>query len=232
MVIGMRLAAQQHRIREKNKPNYYGKLAGQRFICIKQLSMKKYYAELFGTFLLTLAVIVSTAKLAIPTPVVAGLTLGVMVYALGTISGAHFNPAITIGAWSVKKISLGDAGYYILFQLIGAVLAWYLSRYLVVLPTVSAVNSLRVGISELVGTFTFAFGVASVVFNRVSEQNAGFVIGASLLLGALIASTGSSGFLNPAVAFGANSINLMYAAGPIAGSLLGFWVYRFLDARG
>ena len=69
--------------------------------------MKKYIAEFIGTFALTLAVAGSLAATGgIPTALVAGITLGLFVFTIGRLSGAHINPAVTIGAWSMKKISL------------------------------------------------------------------------------------------------------------------------------
>ena len=83
--------------------------------------MKKYIAELLGTFTLALVVGLSLAGSFPPaTPLLAGLTLGLFVYTIGAISGAHINPAVTIGAWSIKKIGNKDALWYIVAQFIGA----------------------------------------------------------------------------------------------------------------
>ena len=68
---------------------------------------KKLIAEALGTFTLTLAVIASIQSGAapIPTPAVAGLVVALFVYTVGWISGAHFNPAVTIGLWVGKHIN-------------------------------------------------------------------------------------------------------------------------------
>ena len=88
------------------------------------MSIKKYIAEFLGAFLLTFAVYVSLAAgMPLPTPLVAGLALGLVVYLVGSVSGAHANPAITLGALSVGKIKVADAVGYIIFQIVGAWLA-------------------------------------------------------------------------------------------------------------
>lgn len=86
---------------------------------------KKLFAELIGTFALTLAVFVSiNSHFPVPTPVIAGLTLGIFVYTIGSISGAHINPAVTIGIRTLKKITTKEAVWYIIAQFIGAGLVW------------------------------------------------------------------------------------------------------------
>jgi glycerol uptake facilitator-like aquaporin len=83
--------------------------------------------------------------------------------------------------------------------------------------------------AEALGAFFFSFGIAAVVFGKVSDQMSGFVIGGSLLLGILIAVfSGSMGILNPAVAFALNAVSVMYVLGPIAGALIGFSTYRYV----
>jgi glycerol uptake facilitator-like aquaporin len=193
--------------------------------------MNKYLAELAGTFLLTAAVIISLAgKFPVPTPIVAAVTLGVCVYVFGALSGTHINPAITLGIYSVGKISLKDALSYLVAQFVGAGLAIIVTRTLVVAATVTANNTTPVIIGEILGTFCLASGVASVVFGKAPSPAAGLTIGGALLLGISLASSGSNGVLNPAVAVGIGSVSLAYLTAPIIGSLIAFQLYRFLAA--
>ena len=189
--------------------------------------MKKYLAEFLGTFGLTLAVLLSlSGTFPIPTPAIAALTLGLFVYSLGHISGTHINPAVTIGAWSIGKIGAKDAIGYLIAQFAGASLAAALASALVTAPVLNISNALPVGIAELIGTFFFTLGIASVVYGKTPSEFSGVVVGGSLLLGiSLAAGIGSNGVLNPAVALGIGSFNLTYIIGPIIGSVMGMQVY-------
>ncbi len=190
--------------------------------------MKTYITETIGTFALTLVVALSLAgSFPISTPVLAALTLGLFVYSVGHISGTHINPAVTIGLWSIRKISTKNALGYILAQFVGAALASGLVVKTVGLATLTVGNTSAVFWAELIGTAFFAFGIASVVYEKVSSALSGVVVGGSLLLGiALAALLGSNGVLNPAVAFGIGSFNLLYILGPIIGSVVGMQVYN------
>ena len=193
--------------------------------------MKKYIAEIIGTFGLTLVVGLSIAGIfPVATPVLAALTLGLFVYSIGHISGTHINPAVTIGAWSIKKISTIDALYYVISQCIGAGLALALVSMTVGLHAPVVSNSVTVLFAEFLGTVFFTFGIASVVYGRAPSALSGVVVGGSLLLGVSIAALlGSNGVLNPAVAFGIGSWGVMYILGPILGSIAGMNLYTYLS---
>lgn len=200
---------------------------------------QKYVAEFLGALVLTLAVSYSIAYGALLTPVAAGLTLGLFVYTVGSISGAHLNPAITLALWSVKKIKFNEGVVYIVAQILGGVAAMYLFRLghgsflneANALGLDLGIDSWKVGIGEAVGAFVFAFGVSSVVWKKAPADASGVVIGGSLLLGAVVSAGMSAGFLNPAVAIGTGAISLMYLAGPVVGALLGAWVYKFVQSK-
>lgn len=194
----------------------------------------KYIAEFVGTFALSFVVLAAVSQvlpLPMAIPVIAGLTLGLFVYTIGGVSGAHINPAVTIGLWSVRKINNAETVAYLLAQIFAAAVAIVLARTLgmatpeaVPLPFISALF-----FAEALGAFFFAFGIAAVVYGRVSDQMSGLVIGGSLTLGILIASfAGSAGILNPAVAFALNAVSIMYVFGPILGAVVGFHAYRYL----
>lgn len=194
------------------------------------MDIKKYIAEILGTFALTLVVGLSImGNFPLATPLLAALTLGLFVYSVGHISGTHINPAVTIGAWSIKKISNQDAWLYIVSQFVGATVAVLVLMYTVGAPEVGGSNSLVAVISEALGTFFFAFGIASVVYGKAPSQLSGVVVGGSLLLGIAVAALlGSNGVLNPAVAYGIGSFSLSYILAPVVGSVLGFQAYKYL----
>jgi glycerol uptake facilitator-like aquaporin len=160
----------------------------------------------------------------------AGLTLALLAYSLGPISGCHINPAVTIGAWSIKKINTRDAVIYIISQFIGAAVAMAIAKSVGnYYPAFTTPNTLAVGFAEAIGAFFFTFGIASVIYAKTPHDVSGLVVGGSLLLGVGIAVLmGSMGMLNPAVAFGTGAINFMYVIGPIVGAVAGMRSYRWL----
>ena len=87
---------------------------------------KKGLVELIGTFLLTFiggAAIINGQAGLIGVALAHGLTVAIVISALGHISGGHINPAVTIGFFVTRKIDLKEGGIYILSQLVGAILA-------------------------------------------------------------------------------------------------------------
>lgn len=192
--------------------------------------MTKYIAEALGTFALTLIVGLSLAgDFPVSTPVLAALTLGLFVYSIGHLSGSHLNPAVTLGAWSIKKISSEDAIGYIIAQCFGAAMALTLMTQIISPATLTVSGDIMVGVAELLGAFFFTFGIASVIYGQTSNHLSGVMVGGSLLLGGAISILlGASGFINPAVALGVGSFGLMYILGPIIGAVAGMQAYKYL----
>ena len=180
------------------------------------LHLRALKAELIGTFLLALAILVSLRVPGFPvsTPVAAAVTLMVLVYGLGPISGAHFNPSITIALGLLKKIDPVNAAAYIVVQIIGALLAVSVANFLAPLssPLLPVEVGDRVGVAELFGTFVLAFGIAVVVFGKAHEALSGLLIAASLFVGIVLAASASNAALNPAVALAIGSMASPYIA--------------------
>jgi MIP family channel proteins len=144
-----------------------------------------------------------------------GLAFGIMVSALGHISGGHFNPAVTIGFWVTRRLNTLDAVLYWAAQLAGATAAAYLLKAVVPGETWIAVGG---GTPELVRDFPRWAGMALeavttfflvlVVFATAVDAKgtfrsiAGFGIGLTITLGILVAGPFTGGALNPARAFG------------------------------
>lgn len=191
-------------------------------------------AEALGTFLLTLAVSVSLANgTPLSTAVVAGLTLGLVVYMLGPVSGAHVNPAVTIGLLSIKKISMQAAIGYVVAQCVGALLAMFVSQILSggAVPSMTVASDPMTAIAEAIGAAVLVLGVSSVVHGKTPHDASGLTIGGSLLLGIMLASAASNGVVNPAVALGIGSVSISYILGPIIGGVIAAWLYRDLAAK-
>lgn len=198
------------------------------------MSYHKYAAEFLGTFMLALVVWVSVAfQIPFPiTPIAAGLTLGLFVYTVGGISGAHLNPAVTIGVLSTGKIKTNDAVIYVVCQLAGGVVAMTVGSLLVGdSASLSYATSLTSGIAEALGAFLLTFGVMSATLQKVPPAASGIVVGGSLLMGAYIAAQFSNGILNPAVALAVGSFGPMEILGPIVGAVCGAWARTALEKK-
>jgi len=188
-------------------------------------------AEFFGTFSLALGVLISVSNPAfpVPTPIIAGLTLGLFVYTIGPISGCHINPAVTLGLASIGKVEIPKAAAYIVAQFAGAGAAMFAGTFL--FPEAAelmAGNSAGIGLSEALGAMVFLFGIAAVVLGLVPAVMSGIVIGGSLTLGVSWAAQATNGVLNPAVAFGIGSFSAAYVWGPILGAILGCWICKVI----
>ncbi len=191
---------------------------------------KKYIAEALGAAALTLMVMASIRfHLPVSTPVIAGLTLGFFVYTIGGISGSHINPAVTVGLWSVKKITSVDAVGYVVFQIAGALLTQKIfAATFSHLPTLPNAVTPAIAVAEAAGAAVLLFGISAAVIGKVSAGASGLLVGGSLLLGILLASTVSNGVLNPAVAIGIGSVSWPYIAGPVVGAVAACQLYRWL----
>jgi aquaporin Z len=192
---------------------------------------QKYLAEFIGAFFLTTAVSLSLIfTIPVPTPVVAGLVLCLFVYTVGGISGAHLNPAITIGMWSVRKIKTTDAVMYVFSQLLGGICSMAVV-YLLAREPIEIVWSgdLLSAVGEAIGAFFLAFAVLSATLQKVPAAAAGITVGGSLFIGICLALPFSLGVLNPAVAVGLGVLNPMYLFGPIIGAIAGAWVRFALE---
>jgi len=192
-------------------------------------------AEFLGTALLTLAVLaVSKSTIGIPyfVAIAAGIVVATVTLTLGKVSGAHLNPLVTIGLWSVRRFKTIPAIIYVAAQLLGGIAAYYLFTYFVNQTWGNTGHfESRVLVAEVAGAFIFSLGFAAAVYNKLEGGAAAATIGLSLLLGVLISSAGAGGIVNPAVALGVRSwVWGTYVLGPVLGGILGFNLYGLLFA--
>ena len=219
-----------------------------------------YAAQLIGTFGLVLfIVLVLTISAAPPLGLggpdfaVVGLVhafaLMLLIAALGSASGAHFNPAITIGMLSTRRIGFADACAYIVMQLAGAVLAVLVVKALMN-TTGDAANfgaakvvsgrfldgsAVKGMVAEAIGAFFLMWAIMGTVVNPRGERSWGaLVIGATLRLAVMCIAPLTGVGLNPARAFGpalfggfgpAGDWLLAFVVGPIAGAVLAAQLY-------
>lgn len=210
----------------------------------------KYLAELLGTFALvfcgTGAIIVDAQSQGALGHIGVAFTFGsivmVMVYALGSLSGAHINPAVTIGAVVARKFPAVQVIPYILAQIIGALLASFLLRFMfpgdgslgMTLPAGDPWQSFAF---EFIFTFFLMLVILSVVSLSSLTPASGLAIGSTILVGALVAGPVSGGSFNPArslgpaIATGNLSMIWIYLLAPVCGTVLASLLWPWLEKQ-
>src|SRR6267378_2044340 len=164
--------------------------------------MKKYVIELIGTFFLVLVIGLTGNPIAI------GSVLMVMVYMGGHISGAHYNPAVTLAVLMRGKIDGREAGMYIIFQVLGAIIAALMVNVLAGHTFAPAPGEGVTALNALLVEIIFTFALASVVLNVATTKAAagnsyfGLAIGFTVLAAAFAGGGISGGAYNPAVGLG------------------------------
>lgn len=200
-------------------------------------------AEFLGTGLLTLVVLSvqrSQLGLAYFVAIAAGITIVALTYIFSSVSGAHFNPALTFALMTARRIKAIPGLMYIVAQLLGAWAAYGLYRYFVN-TDVQAVNQAfngRILLAEAIGTMVFAMAWAAAAYNRFEVSRFATVTGLGFIIALIIASAASVGLANPALAVGARAWEVMgyngwsnYFVGPILGAVLGVHLYGLLFAN-
>lgn len=197
---------------------------------------KKSLASPAAEFLGTATLVMVTLILALTTGVSyfiatsAAVTLGLVYMFFGSVSGGHFNPAITLGMWTAKKIGTVRALSYMAAQFLGGFAAWQLFQYLVDRPVpLKQINyDHHLLVAEIVGTAILAMGLTSAISRSLSALESALTYGASLFVGIMIAATASAAYLNPATALGLRSFSLVYVLGPVLGAVVGVNLYSWL----
>ncbi len=191
--------------------------------------MRKYVSEFIGTFFLVLTVGLTVlspdANVQHMAPVAIGSILMVMIFAGGHISGAHFNPAVTLAVCVRGRCSLVDALFYIVAQLAAAVLAAaavyiLLDKGGVATRMFEKEDALLKGLlAEFIFTFALAYVVVNVATSKDTSGNSfyGLAIGFTVLAGAFAVGAISRAAFNPAVATG---LTVLFIA-----DIWDLWVY-------
>lgn len=221
--------------------------------------MKKFIAEFIGTFWLVLGGC-GSAVLAAAFPglgigfagvaIAFGLTVLTMVYALGRISGAHFNPAVSVGLWISGRFSGKDLLPYIIAQVLGGIAG---AAILFIIASgkpgfdlggfaangygehsPGGYSMLSALVTEIVMTFIFLIVIIGATHPKAPSGFAGLAIGLALTLIHLISIPVTNTSVNPArstsqalfVGDWALSQLWLFWVAPIAGAILAGWVYR------
>lgn len=166
----------------------------------------------------------------------------VMIYAGGHISGAHYNPAVTLAVMIRGKISLSDALVYMGSQLAGAVAAAFVIGIYVKAPpeAIQPLDTTKALVSEFLGTFALGYVVLNVATARTNAQPTnsfyGLAIGFTVTAMAFALGSYSGGAFNPAVAAGATVMKAfepghiwIYLLGCFGGAIVAALVFKFLN---
>lgn len=224
--------------------------------------MKKYVAEMTGTMVLILmgcgsAVFAGNAADAVGAGVgtlgvalAFGLSIVAMAYSIGKVSGCHINPAVTLGVWLSKRMSGKDAGMYMLFQVIGAIIGSSVLFALVSTgghngPTATGSNSFQEGammqafIAEAVFTFIFVLVILGVTSKGANNKFAGLAIGLTLILIHIVCIPITGTSVNPARSIGpalfqgglALSQLWLFIIAPLLGAAIAAFVWKAIDTE-
>ena len=223
--------------------------------------MKKYLAEMVGTFVLTflgcgaavaLGCGFDTASI-VGTAIAFGLAVVAMAYTIGGISGCHINPAITLGCFLSGRMTAKDCGMYMVFQVIGAILAAALLAGIVstvpssaIITTSTGANACAFGVTnglivEIVLTMIFVLVVlgATAKTNGATNNFAGLAIGLSLILIHLVGihftgtSVNPARSIGPALFEGGDALNQLWVfiVGPLVGGALAALIWKIIDCN-
>lgn len=210
--------------------------------------MNRYLSEFIGTFALvfvgTGAVVVNDSQGGmlghVGVSISFGLIIMVMIYAVGEISGAHFNPAVTVGFAISKRFGWQEVPAYIASQTMGALLGSLLIRFL--LPrhetlgaTIPTIDMPQAFVMEVILTFFLMFVIINVAIGAKEKGiTAGLAIGATVLLCAMFAGpiTGASmnpaRSLAPALVSGSTTALWIYLTAPFVGAALAVLCWQWL----
>ena len=203
--------------------------------------MNKYITEFIGTFFLVLTVgctVISREAGIIP-PLAIGAALMVMIFAGGHVSGAHYNPAVTLAVWIRGRCATKDVAPYMVAQVAAAIVAALVVGFLIGAGKPIEIKSVH---AALLAEFLFTFALAYVVLNTATSKDTlgnsfyGLAIGMTVMTGAFAVGGISGGAFNPAVAVGACVMKLVsssdiwiHLAADFAGGAVAGVVFKFIN---
>lgn len=209
--------------------------------------MSKLITEFVGTLLLTLTVSLAITQENVYAPMVIGFTLIALVYMGGQISGAMYNPAVSLCLLITKNLSTKRFVAFVIVQFAGAIAGAYLANALngkhpALAPTLGTTLSAAL-LCEAVFTAMLCLVILNVAFAKGTQGNQyyGVAIGLAVLGAAALGGPISGAGLNPAVALGLEYVNAdmleksmnhvrLYTLGPSAGAIIAAIVFRLQKA--
>ena len=187
--------------------------------------MHKYLTEFLGTLFLVLTIGLTVTAGSEFAPLAIGLSLMIMVYAGGHISGAHYNPAVSVAAMMAGALPKSQLVPYMLSQITGATLAALLVFIITgqtFAPAPGGVSTLAALMVEVLYTFALAYVVLNVACSKKTQGNSyyGLAIGMTVSAAAFAGGGISGGAFNPAVGIGPTIVRALMGSGD--------WTYLWL----
>jgi glycerol uptake facilitator-like aquaporin len=198
---------------------------------MKQRHIAALLAEAIGTFVLVLVVLnVSRYGLPFFTAIGAGVAVAAFYSIFATVSGGNFNPAITLGLFSIRKLTFVRTIGYLVAQAVGAVLAWQFYEYITGRTLKNSTSSFdwKILIAEAVGALIVGMAYAAVYVHKLVKWQAAATIGCGLFLAVTLAGLASNGLVNPALALGVRSFDINYFLGAVVGGIVGMLVFAYV----
>ena len=209
------------------------------------MSMNKYLTEFIGTFFLVATIgftVIQPGGAGDLAPLAIGSVLMVMIFAGGHVSGAHYNPAVTLAVFMRGKCPASDVVPYMLAQVIGASAAAAIVLFLKGNPVVEAMHPdvTRALIAEFLYTFALCYVILNVATAKGTSGNSfyGLAIGFTVLAGAYSVGSISGAAFNPAVVVGATIMGLstlaniwIYLVANFAGGAAAAMAFRFINPK-
>ena len=207
--------------------------------------MNKYITEFIGTFFLVLIIGITNNPIAI------GIGLSVLVYMGAHVSGAHYNPVVSLAMFIQKEINRSQLLFYIISQLIASIAAAFviqnfdINSFEVIANTSNRASFL---LAEILFTFLLVFVILNVALHPKLKNNQfyGFAIGLTVAAGAFTVGDISGAVFNPAVSFGpsffaivdpnelssavqSNDFFLYYLIASLIGSLIATYLFKRMN---
>ncbi len=204
--------------------------------------MKKYIVEFIGTFFLVFTVGMAVRSGAALAPIAIGASLMVMIFAGGHVSGAHFNPAVTLAVFIRGKCEAKDVIPYWLAQFAAGLVAALIVTFLFV--DKPAAPALHGTVPSIIVEFLFTFALAWVVLNNATPKGTegnsfyGAAIGMTVMTGAVAVGGVSGGAFNPAVGLGVFTMGLesakqlgIYLGSDLLGAAVAALTFKVVHGR-
>ena len=212
--------------------------------------MRSFVSEFLGTLFLVATVVGSGimadnlsmgnhAVALLANAISTGAILYVLIIIFSELSGAHFNPVVSLIMFIMKKISLSDFLLYVFFQIIGGVLGTFLAHFMFEMSILQLSTNVRTGSSQYLSEVIAAFGLVLTILLGLKYKRESVATLVALYITAAYWFTSSTSFANPAVTIARtfsdtfsgihNSDTVPFIMAQILGGLMAYLVFRYLS---